>query len=132
MHEKWSVTIGDRTEMISADYIPTANLPDFAQEPDVDVDLLEIVSGDLKHSGHIRYRDPKTGRTWTVPNVPYNQPREIRAQYMDWQSGENTAMALKYLRNGFTSDASGANERAERYRQMAAKLREERKEVVGK
>ena len=51
--------------------------PDFAQQTPIDPDLLELLEGDHQ-TGTLRYRDPRTGQTWTVPNVPGNQQVHLR------------------------------------------------------
>ncbi len=56
---------------------PTCMLPDFAQSTPRDPDELELIEGDNR-TGSLRYRDPDTGETCTVPNDATNQRSEVR------------------------------------------------------
>jgi hypothetical protein len=112
------------------EYVPNYKLPDFSQAPDVDCDLLEVIptAGGI---GLIRYRDPKTGRTWSVPNVPYNQQREVRARVLDFYASEQENRALRFTRDGYQSSAEQANLQAKRMRGQAAQLRAEAVQIRG-
>lgn len=56
---------------------PSYLLPDFRQALPKDPDDLVLIEGNSR-TGVLRYRDPLTGETYTVPNLHYNQQSDVR------------------------------------------------------
>lgn len=69
--------------MATSSYVPIYRLLDFSQGLPKHPDFMEPIEGN-KRTGYLRYRDPETGQTFTVPNIHYNQRSESELSRVDF------------------------------------------------